>query len=113
MIKSSVSLSGGAMDWLLHVGHKAPLNEDGYRAVVFARNDTEMLYFINRTAMKEDMKIPELSSLLGMTPYYSGLCARQSFDALVSELHTMMPSQYLNIVGDAGQILRGHHRVQL
>lgn len=88
----------GSQLWLAEVGKVAPLNEEGYEAVVFARNETQMFEFMQRVASHAGLLVKDADALRGMAPYYSGLCARQTLAALVHELKASQPSNYLTKV---------------
>eukprot|EP00928_Gymnodinium_smaydae_P073349 TRINITY_DN56567_c0_g1_i1.p1 TRINITY_DN56567_c0_g1~~TRINITY_DN56567_c0_g1_i1.p1 ORF type:complete len:410 (-),score=84.23 TRINITY_DN56567_c0_g1_i1:159-1388(-) len=70
-------------------GAEAPLNQTGYRAVVELRDNDEMKTFIRRVAKDEGLQIMNEGALSGFARYYSGVCARQSYAALVKELHNV------------------------
>jgi len=93
--KGAIKVAGGARDWLKNVGAYAPLNEDGYKAVVDVRNDTQMQMFVRRVARNESLNITDENGLSGFSMYYSGFCAEQSYAALVKEVATLMASHYV------------------
>jgi len=93
--KGSINVAGGARDWLKNVGAYAPLNEDGYKAVVDVRNDTQMQMFVRRVARNESLNITDQNGLSGFSMYYSGFCAEQSYAALTKEVATLMASHYI------------------
>jgi len=91
----NLKLDGGMKDWMNNVGSTAPLNEDGYRAVVFLRNESQMATFIQRAGNKLGVQVTNQDGLMGMTPYFSGRCARQSYEALEKEVGSMVPVSYM------------------
>eukprot|EP00928_Gymnodinium_smaydae_P072042 TRINITY_DN55480_c1_g1_i1.p1 TRINITY_DN55480_c1_g1~~TRINITY_DN55480_c1_g1_i1.p1 ORF type:complete len:420 (+),score=89.82 TRINITY_DN55480_c1_g1_i1:75-1334(+) len=72
-------------------GDVAALNEDGYLAVAALKDDEEMKTFIRRLSKSEGLSVMNEGGLSGFAKYYSGVCATQSFAALVKELKTVQP----------------------
>eukprot|EP00928_Gymnodinium_smaydae_P092194 TRINITY_DN75_c0_g3_i2.p1 TRINITY_DN75_c0_g3~~TRINITY_DN75_c0_g3_i2.p1 ORF type:complete len:478 (-),score=102.82 TRINITY_DN75_c0_g3_i2:136-1569(-) len=70
-------------------GDEAPLDESGYLAVVALKDNSEMKKFIRRTAKAHGLEIMNQGGLSGFARYYSGVCASQSFAALVNELRSV------------------------
>jgi len=69
-----------------HVEKKIPLNQEGYEQLAAKGNTTEMALFVRRVAEHDGFKITNVKPLQGMSRYYSGECATQSFQALKNEL---------------------------
>eukprot|EP00928_Gymnodinium_smaydae_P028648 TRINITY_DN217_c0_g1_i10.p1 TRINITY_DN217_c0_g1~~TRINITY_DN217_c0_g1_i10.p1 ORF type:complete len:418 (-),score=130.00 TRINITY_DN217_c0_g1_i10:167-1420(-) len=72
-------------------GDVAPLNQDGYLAVVALKSDAEMKKFIRRISKAEGLSVMNEGGLSGFAKYYSGVCAKQSYKALVKELKSVQP----------------------
>lgn len=72
-------------------GDSAPLNQTGYLAVVALKSDSEMKKFIQRISKSEGLQVMNEGGLSGFARYYSGVCASQSFAALVNELRSVQP----------------------
>eukprot|EP00928_Gymnodinium_smaydae_P021507 TRINITY_DN1839_c0_g1_i1.p1 TRINITY_DN1839_c0_g1~~TRINITY_DN1839_c0_g1_i1.p1 ORF type:complete len:407 (+),score=94.19 TRINITY_DN1839_c0_g1_i1:213-1433(+) len=72
-------------------GDVAPLDEDGYQAVVALKNNEEMKKFIRRLSQSHGLNVMNEGGLSGFAPYYSGVCATQTFQALVTELKSVQP----------------------
>eukprot|EP00928_Gymnodinium_smaydae_P092192 TRINITY_DN75_c0_g2_i1.p1 TRINITY_DN75_c0_g2~~TRINITY_DN75_c0_g2_i1.p1 ORF type:complete len:540 (-),score=113.27 TRINITY_DN75_c0_g2_i1:159-1670(-) len=70
-------------------GDEAPLNQAGYLAVVALKSNDEMKKFIRRTSRARGLQIMSEGGLSGFARYYSGVCASQSFAALVKELKSV------------------------
>merc|ERR1719265_708309 len=70
-----------------HVEQKIPLNQEGYEQLAAKGNTTEMALFVRLVAEHEGFKVTNVKPLEGMSRYYSGECATQSFQALKNELH--------------------------
>lgn len=67
--------------------HEIPLDQEGYEQLAAKGNTTEMALFVRRVAEHEGFKVTNTKPLTGMSRYYSGECATQSFEALKNELH--------------------------
>jgi len=67
--------------------HEIPLNQEGYEQLAAKGNTTEMALFVRHVAEHEGFKVKNTKPLTGMSRYYSGECATQSFQALKNELH--------------------------
>eukprot|EP00928_Gymnodinium_smaydae_P091193 TRINITY_DN748_c0_g1_i1.p1 TRINITY_DN748_c0_g1~~TRINITY_DN748_c0_g1_i1.p1 ORF type:complete len:432 (-),score=86.17 TRINITY_DN748_c0_g1_i1:201-1496(-) len=72
-------------------GDVAPLNQDGYLAVSLLKNNEEMKTYIRRLSKKLGLTVMNEGGLSGFAPYYSGVCARRSYKALVKELRSVQP----------------------
>jgi hypothetical protein len=70
-----------------HVEQKIPLNQEGYEQLAAKGNTTDMALFVRLVAEHEGFKVTNVKPLEGMSRYYSGECATQSFQALKNELH--------------------------
>eukprot|EP00928_Gymnodinium_smaydae_P092191 TRINITY_DN75_c0_g1_i1.p1 TRINITY_DN75_c0_g1~~TRINITY_DN75_c0_g1_i1.p1 ORF type:complete len:455 (-),score=106.00 TRINITY_DN75_c0_g1_i1:168-1532(-) len=70
-------------------GDVAPLNEAGYQAVVALKSNEEMKKFIRRASKENGLQILHSGGLAGFARYYSGVCASQSYAALVKELKSV------------------------
>jgi len=70
-----------------HVEQKVSLDQEGYEQLAAKGNSKEMALFARRVAEHEGFKVTNAKPLAGMSRYYSGECATQNFQALVSELH--------------------------
>lgn len=68
------------------VSMQAPLNETGYELVAAENSTAEMKVFVRRVAAQQGMRLNDERPLGGLAMYYSGECATQSYDRLVSEL---------------------------
>lgn len=64
------------------------LNEDGYMTLAASRNNRKMERFVERIISKLNLEVVDEGGLKGMVPYYSGVKAKQSFEALRIELQT-------------------------
>mmetsp|Transcript_134813 Transcript_134813/g.219327 ORF Transcript_134813/g.219327 Transcript_134813/m.219327 type:complete len:198 (-) Transcript_134813:55-648(-) len=67
-------------------GHRAAMDERGYKAVAGLKNDAEMEAFVRRACRFMGMTVLEDAKLQGIIPYYSGVQATQSFENLLLEL---------------------------
>jgi len=71
----------------IHSEQEITLDQTGYEQLAQNGNTTAMVLFARRVADHEGLKVTNAKPLAGMSRYYSGECATQSFEALVSELH--------------------------
>lgn len=69
------------------LGRTADLDEEGYRSVAAAQRNDAMRAFVLRAAASEGLTITGEESLMSMVPFYSGVCARQSYKTLTKELN--------------------------
>merc|ERR1712032_1471039 len=67
-------------------GRRAPLNEDGYQAVVRVNNEAHMAAFARRILDAHGMKMTDESKFKGLLPWFDGRTSVQSFEKLQSEL---------------------------
>lgn len=89
-------------------GHKAPLNEIGYRKVARLKDDHEMKDFIERVIERYDCRIISEGGLMGLVPWFSGTVSVQSYTKLEDALLFAILSdgspwlQYRNSAGVTG-----------
>jgi len=74
----------------IHSEQEITLDQTGYEQLAQNGNSTAMALFARRVADREGLKVTNAKPLAGMSRYYSGECATQSFEALVSELHRVV-----------------------
>jgi len=67
-------------------GSMAALNGDGYKQVSGLRSNAEMGAFIRRVVRNMGMSVIDDAGFNGVVPFYSGVRATQSFDALKHEI---------------------------
>lgn len=65
---------------------EAPLNETGYELVAAENSTAAMEAFVRRVIAQQEMRLNDERPLGGLSMYYSGKCAVQSYDHLVKEL---------------------------
>lgn len=65
----------------------AALSEDGFQAVAALGHRELMRAYVRRVAKEEGLRITNEGALSGVLPYYTGECAKQSYSAIVRELH--------------------------
>jgi len=68
------------------LGQKASLDEQGYKAVAAIKDNKQMEKFIRRAAQAVNMEIHDEGGLQGILPFYSGVKAVQTYEALLLEL---------------------------
>jgi len=67
-------------------GHRAAMDERGYKAVADLKDSAEMEAYIRRACQFMGFIVKEDGALKGIVPYYSGEKATQSFENLLLEL---------------------------
>jgi hypothetical protein len=67
-------------------GWTAPLDEDGYKAIVSLKSDDDMDMFMRRVIDAYDCKILNQGGFMGVVPWFSGTTAAQTFVKLQETL---------------------------
>lgn len=89
LVKGILKMRGSALTSKVKEmrGDKAPISEDGYKAVAQMNSNPEMLKFIRRVAGQMSMAVTsDGGSLDGVAPWYSGVRAVQSLAKLKQEI---------------------------
>lgn len=79
--------------WVSQTGNSAPLNEEGFSAVVRLGRWFEMDRFIRRTAAEMlDRKVADEKKLHALIPFYTGKKDRKGFQELINNLKIVVGS---------------------
>jgi hypothetical protein len=68
------------------IGRLAPQSDQGYYSVMSLKSDAEMNSFISRAIKQNNFSVTNSSGLAGMVPWFSGVCAVQTYSSLVERL---------------------------
>jgi uncharacterized protein YggL (DUF469 family) len=68
------------------IGRLAPQSDQGYYSVMSLKNDAEMNAFISRAIKQNNFSVTNSLGLAGMVPWFSGVCAVQTYSSLVERL---------------------------
>jgi hypothetical protein len=82
----AVSESDALLTFPGSIGRLAPQTDQGYYSVMALKSDAEMNAFISRAAKDHNFSVNNSSGLAGLVPWFSGVCAVQTYSSLVERL---------------------------